>query len=169
VLGLWGGLEFECSFDDVGGGFECVDLLHLGLDLVRLRAVFVLFKDGLDCGAKARHVEFVRWDDDACAFCGNACGYSGLIVALWDGDEGDAFGEGFEDGVETGVSDDCGGLLEEFELWSVTDENWRAGECAETSWIEAAAERENELDVEGGTGFGDRFEGLFRAVLECAE
>ena len=90
-------------------------------------AVGGVFEDGLHCGAEALRGEFAFWDDDAGVLCCYAGGYSGLIVAERYGDERDALGEGFEDGVEAGVGDDGGGAAEELQLGGVADDDGVAG------------------------------------------
>ena len=73
--------DVEGGFDNVCGSLEAVDLLHGGLQVAGGVAVVGLFEDGVDCVAETAGVEFASGDDDAGAFCGDACGYSGLVVA----------------------------------------------------------------------------------------
>ena len=55
-------------------------------------AIAAVFEDGTYCVAEAACVEFATGDYYAGALCCDACGYAGLVVALWNGDEGNAFG-----------------------------------------------------------------------------
>lgn len=158
--------DAEGVLDDVGGAFEWIDLLHGGLDFAGGGAVLVLFEDCLDGGAETGGVELAAGDYDPGSSGCDSGGYSGLVVAVRESDEGDAFGEGLEDGVEAGVGDDGGGAFDEFELRGVGNDDGVAGELAEACWVEAASEGEDELGVEARAGFGDGFEDGFGAVLE---
>jgi hypothetical protein len=53
------------------------------------------------------------------------------------------------------VGDDGGGSLEELELGSVAYDDGISRLGSEAGWIESATEREDELNVKAGAGFGD--------------
>jgi hypothetical protein len=127
-LGGLGDRDVEGLFDDVGGSVEAVDLLHLGLDAAGCGAVSGVVEGLADGFAQAGGVELAAWDDDAGSAGGDASSYAGLVVALRERDQGNAFGEGFEDGVEAHVGDDGGGALDELQLRRVGDDDRVAGE-----------------------------------------
>ncbi len=132
-------------------------------------SIFFLFQYCCEGGTQAVCVQPAQWDDDGGSAGGSAGRYSGLVVAEGDGDERNAFGEGFEDGVESGVGDDGGCALEEFELRGVADDDGIAGEGTEPGGVESASERDRELSVETGATCSDGFESCFGTVLEGAE
>ena len=67
------------------------------------------------------------------------------------------------------MRDDGGGSFEELELWGIAHDDGISWKGSEVSWIESAAEGEDELNVEAGAGFGDCSEDSLGAVLKSAE
>ena len=161
--------DFEGIFDDVGGAVESIELLDGDLELLRGLTIRLVHEDGVHGGLQAFLVELAARDDYACSTSGHAGGDSGLVVANGNADQGYAFGEGLERGVNAGVGDDDGCAFDEIELRRVFDDDGIAGEGAEAFTVEARAKRHDQLHRQLGAGGGNGLEDAFRPVLERTE